>query len=78
MRRRTGDPHIIELWHPLGQSCNQPAAPRPGFITRHNLCLAQELLGQIRRARDQLLTFCDFPGKVDATNNVSERALRPS
>jgi transposase len=25
-----------------------------------------------------LLTFCDFPGKVDATNNVSERALRPS
>jgi len=40
--------------------------------------LAQELLGQIRRARDQLLTFCDFPGKVDATNNVSERALRPS
>lgn len=40
--------------------------------------LAQELLGQIKRARDQLLTFCDFPGKVDATNNVSERALRPS
>jgi len=40
--------------------------------------LAEELLGQIRRARDQLLTFCDFPGKVDATNNVSERALRPS
>lgn len=40
--------------------------------------LATELLGQIRRARDQLLTFCDFPGKVDATNNVSERALRPS
>jgi transposase len=25
-----------------------------------------------------LLTFCDFAGKVDATNNVSERALRPS
>jgi len=40
--------------------------------------LAHELLGQIRRARDQLLTFCDFPGKVDATNNVSERVLRPS
>ena len=29
-------------------------------------------------ARDQLPTFCDFPGMVDATNNVSERALRPS
>lgn len=40
--------------------------------------LATELLGQIKRARDQLLTLCDFPGKVDASNNVSERALRPS
>jgi transposase len=40
--------------------------------------LASDLLGQIRRARDQLLIFCDFAGKVDATNNVSERALRPS
>ena len=25
-----------------------------------------------------MLTFCDFAGKVDPTNNVSERALRPS
>ena len=40
--------------------------------------LARDLLAQIRRARDQMLTFCDFAGKVDATNNVSERALRPS
>jgi transposase len=40
--------------------------------------LACDLLGKIRRARDQMLTFCDFAGKVDATNNVSERALRPS
>jgi transposase len=40
--------------------------------------LARELLGQIRRARDQLLTFYAFAGKVDATNNVSERALRTS
>ena len=40
--------------------------------------LSHELLGQIRRARDQILTFCDFAGKVDATNNISERALRPS
>jgi transposase len=37
--------------------------------------LARDLLGQIRRARDQMLTFCDFAGKVDATNNVSERVL---
>jgi transposase len=40
--------------------------------------LGRDLLGQIRRARDQILTFCDFAGQVDATNNVSERALRPS
>jgi transposase len=40
--------------------------------------LGSELLGQIRRARDRLLTFCDFAGKVEATNNVSERVLRPS
>ena len=40
--------------------------------------LAHELLGQIRRTRGQMLTFCDLPGKAAATNNVSERALRPS
>lgn len=39
---------------------------------------AIDLIGQLRRARDQLLTFADFAGKVAATNNVSERALRPS
>jgi transposase len=39
--------------------------------------LARELVGQFTRARDQLLTFCDFPGKVEPTDNVSERALRP-
>ena len=38
---------------------------------------ACELVGQFARARDQLLTFCDFPGKVEPTDNVSERALRP-
>ena len=40
--------------------------------------MAGELLGHIRRACNQLLAFCDFAGKVDPTNNVSERALRPS
>ena len=29
------------------------------------------------RARNQLLTFCDYPGEVDVTNNTSERKLRP-
>jgi transposase len=40
--------------------------------------LARELQAKIGRAQEQLLTFCDYPGEVDATNNGSERALRPS
>jgi len=40
--------------------------------------LALKLQAKIRRAREQLLTFCDYPGEVDATNNASERKLRPS
>jgi transposase len=39
--------------------------------------LARELQAKIGRARHQLLTFCDFPGEVDVTNNGSERRLRP-
>jgi transposase len=39
--------------------------------------LARQLQAKIGRARDQLLTFCDYPGQVDATNNTSERKLRP-
>ena len=39
--------------------------------------LTRELLAKIARARDQLLTFCEFPGQVEATNNESERRLRP-
>ena len=40
--------------------------------------VARELLAKIARARDQLLTFCDFPGEVEPTNNGCERALRPA
>jgi transposase len=40
--------------------------------------VAAELIAKIARARDQLLTFCAFPGKVDPTNNACERALRPA
>jgi transposase len=40
--------------------------------------LTRDLLAKLARARHQLLTFCDFPGEVDPTNNVSERKLRPS
>jgi len=39
--------------------------------------LARELQAKIRRAQNQLLTFCDYPGEVEATNNRSERKLRP-
>jgi transposase len=39
--------------------------------------LARHLQAKIARARDQLLTFCDYPGEVEATNNGSERKLRP-
>jgi transposase len=39
--------------------------------------LARQLQAKIARARDQLLTFCDYPGEVDPTNNGSERKLRP-
>ena len=40
--------------------------------------LARELQAKIARAQNQLLTFCDFPGEVEATNNASERHLRPA
>src|ERR687894_449005 len=36
------------------------------------------LQAKISRARDQLLTFLDHPGLVEATNNGCERALRPA
>jgi hypothetical protein len=39
--------------------------------------LARRLQAKIGRARDQLLTFCDYPGEVEATNNGSERKPRP-
>ena len=53
---------------------NQLAA----LLTATTKCgLAGDLQARIGRARDQLLTFCDYPGEVDATNNTSERKLRP-
>ncbi|MEF2072957.1 IS66 family transposase, partial [Consotaella aegiceratis] len=33
---------------------------------------------KFRRARNQLLTFADWPGALEATNNACERALRPA
>ncbi len=40
--------------------------------------LAQALQVRMRRARDQLLTFVTFPGKLEVTNNACERDLRPA
>ena len=48
------------------------------LITHKTDCdLAEKLQAKIARARHQLLTFCDYPGEVEATNNGSERKLRP-
>jgi transposase len=40
--------------------------------------LTRALQAKISWARDQLLTFLDRPGLVEATNNGCERALRPA
>ena len=40
--------------------------------------LTRALQAKIGRAREQLLTFLDHPGLVEATNNACERALRPA
>lgn len=40
--------------------------------------IAKELRGKMARASPKLLTFLDFPGDVDVTNNACERALRTS
>jgi transposase len=49
------------------------------ILTTPTRCeLAAQVQRKIARARDQLLTFCTFPGKVEATNNGCEQALRPA
>lgn len=40
--------------------------------------LTRALQAKIGRARDQLLVFLAFPGRVAVTNNGRERALRPA
>ena len=40
--------------------------------------LARAIQTRMRRARDQLLTFASFPGRVEAHNNACERDLRPA
>jgi transposase len=40
--------------------------------------VAERLRAKFARAEPRLLTFLDFPGEVEATNNACERALRPA
>jgi transposase len=40
--------------------------------------LTRDLQAKISRARDQLLVFLAYPGRVEPTNNGSERLLRPA
>ncbi len=40
--------------------------------------VAETLRAKFARASPRLLTFLDFPGQVDVTNNACERALRPA
>ena len=40
--------------------------------------LTRDLQAKIGRARDQLLVFLAHPGRVEPTNNGSERLLRPA
>jgi transposase len=50
-----------------------------GILAVASSCdLTRALQAKISRARDQLLTFLDHPGMVEATNNACERALRPA
>jgi transposase len=50
-----------------------------GILATASSCdLTRALLAKIGRAREQLLTFLDHPGRVEATNNACERALRPA
>ena len=49
------------------------------ILTTPTTCdLAAALQSKLRRARDQLLTFVDWAGQVEATNNSCERYLRPA
>ena len=62
----------------LGRKKRELEKQLAALLTAPSTCdLARALQAKIARARDQLLTFCDFPGEVEVTNNGSERKLRP-
>ncbi len=49
------------------------------ILTTKPTCeIAETLRAKLARASPRLLTFLDYPGQVDITNNGCERALRPA
>ena len=48
------------------------------LLARPTCEVAGTLRAKFARASPQLLTFLDFPGEVEVTNNACERALRPA
>ena len=66
---------------PWSANCKRCALERKlnAILTTPTTCdLAAALQAKLRRARDQLLTFAAWPGRVAATNNACERDLRPA
>jgi transposase len=48
------------------------------LITSPECEVAETIRAKLARASPRLLTFLDYPGEVDITNNGCERALRPA
>ena len=63
----------------LSAKCRALERQLAGILAATSSCdLTRALQAKIGRARDQLLTFLDHPGLVEAINNACERALRPA
>lgn len=48
------------------------------LASRPTCDIAEAIRAKLARASPRLLTFLDFPGEIEVTNNGCERALRPS
>ncbi|SMD12134.1 zinc-finger binding domain of transposase IS66 [Fulvimarina manganoxydans] len=73
--RETMNGHRPKVWCSDRYSAQQHHADAQQTRLAH---LARAIQHKFRRARDQLLTFADWPDAVEATNNACERALRPA
>ena len=68
----------LETYAAIAKKKRELESSLAALLTAATGCeLARQLQAKIARARDQLLTFCHYPGEVEATNNGSERKLRP-